>query len=241
MVRRVQAVSFRRQGKTHDLPFSSADIDQPRYCCALRVCTGCHRWRHHAATAIDLGKQRPQHRHTDAPLLRTPATVSVAPAQRDALRTSLSASRAFPQVTRDFKDFLDAQAQLSYATRGAATKVSDPTAFAEMQRYLFNRYNGLTVLRSVQQDGKVFDCIPIAQQPALRDGSTPAAPPSLSSNTGTVTPDRCGATLRYRQRTARTHRPGRDEQACGSAQLSAWHHSARSHPGRRMPHRPRLR
>ncbi|WP_274339183.1 hypothetical protein [Xanthomonas campestris] len=122
------------------------------------------------------------------PLLRTPATVSVAPAQRDALRTSLSASRAFPQVTRDFKDFLDAQAQLSYATRGAATKVSDPTAFAEMQRYLFNRYNGLTVLRSVQQDGKVFDCIPQSQQPALRDGSTPAAPPTISSNTGKMTP-----------------------------------------------------
>ncbi|WP_372164244.1 neprosin family prolyl endopeptidase [Xanthomonas euvesicatoria] len=122
------------------------------------------------------------------PLLLTPATVSVAPTQRDALGTSLAASRAFPQVTRDFKAFLDAQAQLSYATRGAAAKVSDPTAFAEMQRYLFNRYNGLTVLRSVQQDGKVFDCIPSAQQPALRDGSTPAAPPSLSSNKGTVAP-----------------------------------------------------
>ncbi|KPL48410.1 hypothetical protein XAXN_13670, partial [Xanthomonas axonopodis] len=59
------------------------------------------------------------------PLLRTPATVSVAPTQRDALGTSLAASRAFPQVTRDFKEFLDAQAQLSYATRGAAAKVSD--------------------------------------------------------------------------------------------------------------------
>lgn len=122
------------------------------------------------------------------PLLRTPATASVAPIKRDSLRTSVSASHAFPQVTRDFKQFLDTQAQLSYATRGAAAKVSDPTAFAEMQRYVFNRYNGLTVLRSVQQDGKVFDCIPREQQPALRDGSAPAAPPTLSSNTGTVMP-----------------------------------------------------
>ncbi|WOB50363.1 neprosin family prolyl endopeptidase [Xanthomonas hydrangeae] len=122
------------------------------------------------------------------PLLRTPATASVASVQRDTLRASPSASRAFPQVTRDFKEFLETQAQLSYATRGTAAKVSDPTAFAEMQRYVFNRYNGLTVLRSVQQDGKVFDCIPSAQQPALRDGSTPAAPPTLSSNTGTLPP-----------------------------------------------------
>ncbi|MFC7520683.1 hypothetical protein ACFQS6_11955 [Xanthomonas populi] len=93
------------------------------------------------------------------PLLRTPATASVAPAQRDALRTPLQASRAFPHVTRDFKRFLDAQAQISYATLGTTAKVSDQSAFAEMQRYVFNRYNGLTVLRSVQQGGKVFDCI----------------------------------------------------------------------------------
>ncbi|KQQ80235.1 hypothetical protein ASF73_02790 [Xanthomonas sp. Leaf131] len=122
------------------------------------------------------------------PLLRTPATASVAPVQRDTLRASLPASRAFPQVTREFKQFLETQVQLSYATRGATAKVIGPTAFAEMQRYVFNRYNGLTVLRSVQQDGKIFDCIPREQQPALRDGSTPAMPPTISSNTGTVTP-----------------------------------------------------
>ncbi len=68
MVRRVQAVSFRRQRTTHDLPFSSADIDQPRDCCALRFCTGSHSRRRHAAIAIDLDDQRPQHRYTDATL-----------------------------------------------------------------------------------------------------------------------------------------------------------------------------
>ncbi|WP_241235775.1 neprosin family prolyl endopeptidase [Xanthomonas arboricola] len=122
------------------------------------------------------------------PLLRTPATASIAAVRRDTLRTSLQASRAFPQVTRDFKKFLDAQAQLGYATRGATAKVSGPSAFAEMQRYVFNRYNGLTVLRSVHQDGKVFDCIPREQQPALRDGSAPAVPPATPGNIGTVTP-----------------------------------------------------
>lgn len=122
------------------------------------------------------------------PLLRTPATASIAAVRRDTLRTSLQAARAFPQVTRDFKKFLDAQAQLGYATRGATAKVSSPSAFAEMQRYVFNRYNGLTVLRSVHQDGKVFDCIPREQQPALRDGSAPAAPPATPGNIGTDTP-----------------------------------------------------
>ncbi|MDV2449495.1 neprosin family prolyl endopeptidase [Xanthomonas hortorum] len=115
------------------------------------------------------------------PLLRTPATASVAPAQRDALRASLSVSRAFPQVTREFKQFLQAQAQISYATRDATAKVADQTAFAEMQRYLFNRYNGLTVLRSVRQGQTVFDCIPREQQPGLRDGSAIATPPPITA------------------------------------------------------------
>ncbi|PPU76552.1 hypothetical protein XcuCFBP2542_09885 [Xanthomonas cucurbitae] len=120
------------------------------------------------------------------PLLQTPATARVAAVQQDTVLLT-AASRAFPQVTSEFKQFLDAQAQLSYARRGASAKVANPTAFAEMQRYLFNRYNGVTVLRSVHQGGKVFDCIPREQQPALRDGSPLVAPPTMDAGTGALT------------------------------------------------------
>ncbi|MGV7196689.1 neprosin family prolyl endopeptidase [Xanthomonas axonopodis] len=116
------------------------------------------------------------------PLLNTPATARTAAAPHlAAQRAAAAASRAFPLVTPEFKQFLDAQAQLSYANRAPAAKVKDPVAFAQMQRYLFNRYNGLTVLRSVRQGKAVFDCIPRAQQPALRDGSTPALPPTIAA------------------------------------------------------------
>ncbi|MEA9563975.1 MULTISPECIES: neprosin family prolyl endopeptidase [unclassified Xanthomonas] len=132
------------------------------------------------------------------PLLRTPATARVAPEQRAGMQHSTAAvSRAFPSVTQEFKQFLDAQAQRSYATREATAKVRDPAAFAQMQRYLFNRYNGLTVLRSVHQRGKVFDCIPLAQQPALRDGGALAMPPSIAAGVSSSAPldaaQRCDA------------------------------------------------
>ncbi|MBL9198765.1 neprosin family prolyl endopeptidase [Xanthomonas fragariae] len=132
------------------------------------------------------------------PLLRTPATARVAAGQADTVqRSTTSASRAFPQVTRDFKQFLDAQAQVSYATRDATSKVADQTAFAEMQRYLFNRYNGLTVVSSLHQGTQVFDCIPQAQQPGLRNDSHIAQPPNIASfktpsGSGSV-PQRCAA------------------------------------------------
>lgn len=114
------------------------------------------------------------------PLLQTPATPRVARAQAAHARLAGEVSLASPQVTAEFQQFLQMQTHASYANRDAAAKVADPTAFAQMQRYLFNRYNGLTVLGSVRQGGTVFDCIPRAQQPALRDGSTPALPPAIA-------------------------------------------------------------
>lgn len=141
-----------------------------------------------AATLLPPSISATRDREVDAvmpPLLQTPATARVAAVQQDTVLLT-AASRAFPQVTSEFKQFLDAQAQLSYARRGASAKVANPTAFAEMQRYLFNRYNGVTVLRSVHQGGKVFDCIPREQQPALRDGSPLVAPPTMDAGTGCI-------------------------------------------------------
>ncbi|MCL1559349.1 neprosin family prolyl endopeptidase [Xanthomonas nasturtii] len=115
------------------------------------------------------------------PLSHIPATASVTGANADAVHHSTAAaSRAFPQVTAGFKQFLDAQVQITYATRSATAKVADPTAFAEMQRYLFNRYNGLTVTSSLHEGTQVFDCIPQAQQPGLRNGDLIALPPSIA-------------------------------------------------------------
>lgn len=142
-----------------------------------------------AATLLPPSISAARDREVDAvmpPLLQTPATARAAAVQQDATLLT-AASRAFPQVTSEFKQFLEAQARLSYARRSATAKVASPTAFAEMQRYLFNRYNGLTVLRSVHQGGKVFDCIPREQQPALRDGSTPVAPPTTHADTSALT------------------------------------------------------
>ncbi|NIJ80197.1 neprosin family prolyl endopeptidase [Xanthomonas cannabis] len=115
------------------------------------------------------------------PLSHIPATVSVTDAHADAVHhSSAAASRAFPQVTAEFKQFLNAQAHITYATHSATAKVADPIAFAEMQRYLFNRYNGLTVISSLHDGTQVFDCIPQAQQPGLRNGDHIAPPPSIA-------------------------------------------------------------
>ncbi len=131
------------------------------------------------------------------PLLQVPATARTTAIQTVGAGLDNAVSRAHPQVTADFRRFLQAEAQASYANRDATAKVAGPAAFAQMQRYLFNRYNGLSVLRSVRQGSKVFDCIPRAQQPALRDGSAPALPPpvapGISTGAGLDAAQRCDA------------------------------------------------
>lgn len=147
---------------------------------ALVVCVAAPAY---AATLLPVSVSPASDQHIDQlmpPLLQTPATPRVANPRAARARLADAASRAYPQVTPEFQQFLQTQARASYAKRDAASKVADPTAFAQMQRYLFNRYNGLTVLGSVRQGGTVFDCIPRAQQPALRDGSTPALPPAIA-------------------------------------------------------------
>ncbi|HHZ21873.1 DUF239 domain-containing protein [Xanthomonas vasicola] len=115
------------------------------------------------------------------PLLRTAATTQVVDGQEAAQRSARALSLAFPQVTADFQQFWQTQTRSDYGHRAATAKVADPTAFAEMQRYLFNRYNGVSVLATLHQGPQVFDCIAQAQQPGMRDGRQAATPPQLAA------------------------------------------------------------
>lgn len=115
------------------------------------------------------------------PLATRPAITDVlaTSAVTDSTTLSRTAAMGYTKVPAEFNRYLSTLASASFATRQAGAKVSDELAFTEMKRYLFNRYNGLTVLRTVQQQGKLFDCILRAQQPGLRDGGALASPPSL--------------------------------------------------------------
>jgi hypothetical protein len=74
-------------------------------------------------------------------------------------------------------------------------KVADATAFAAMKTHILTLYSGVTEVHSFEDDnGSVFDCIPVAQQPALK-GAAPARPPALPAMAaphagGTPTGDR---------------------------------------------------
>jgi hypothetical protein len=79
----------------------------------------------------------------------------------------------------DFAGFLGALNAATYE-RTSYPGVSGRASFMEMKRYLQNRYNGVTVVKSLSQDGAIFDCIPVSEQPGLRDGSALASPPDKS-------------------------------------------------------------
>ncbi|WP_295927167.1 neprosin family prolyl endopeptidase [uncultured Xanthomonas sp.] len=87
------------------------------------------------------------------------------------------ASPAFPRVTAEFARFRARDAALTLEQLPASRRRADPAAFAQMQRYLFNRYNGVTVVRTLSVDGHLFDCIPLSQQPGMRDVARVASPP----------------------------------------------------------------
>jgi len=89
-------------------------------------------------------------------------------------------------------EFLERVRSAEYARYAArpGSKVADEAAFAEMKAYLLSRYQGIDpgqVRRSfVDGSGSVFDCIPLGQQPALRDSppATRAAPDLPRPSTG---------------------------------------------------------
>lgn len=115
------------------------------------------------------------------PLATRPALTDVlaTSAVTDSTTLARTAAMGYTKVPAEFNRYLSTLAGASFSSRQAGAKVHDELAFNEMKRYLFNRYNGLTVLRTVQQEGKLFDCILRAQQPGMRDGAALASPPAL--------------------------------------------------------------
>ncbi|WCM95172.1 neprosin family protein [Acidovorax sp. NCPPB 2350] len=79
--------------------------------------------------------------------------------------------------TAEFTQFLVALNAATYQQVPPSSGVAGESAFLEMKRYLQNRYNGVTVVKSLTQDGATSDCIPMGQQPGLRDGKAVASPP----------------------------------------------------------------
>jgi hypothetical protein len=65
------------------------------------------------------------------------------------------------------------------------TKVSSAGHFDEMRAYLSDHYSGITVPHSfMDEDGQIWDCVPIDQQPALKGtGQRAATPPDMPGYT----------------------------------------------------------
>ena len=60
-----------------------------------------------------------------------------------------------------------------------ASKVAHEDSFAEMRTHILRLYDGVEVTNSfVDENGSVFDCVPVEQQPSLKGshGSVPKAP-----------------------------------------------------------------
>jgi Neprosin len=57
-----------------------------------------------------------------------------------------------------------------------STKVASDAAFAEIKRHLIKRYEDVTVTHSfADENGQIFDCIPVRQQPSLKGTDTTVA------------------------------------------------------------------
>src|SRR5215472_13113444 len=86
-----------------------------------------------------------------------------------------------PQGIVPFKQFLAAVQDAKHAefTASPRAKVAHEGSFAEMKSHVLKLYNGIQVPHSfVDENGSIFDCVPIEQQPSLRGsrGAVPAAP-----------------------------------------------------------------
>lgn len=80
-----------------------------------------------------------------------------------------------------FAQFVAGNAALKFEdVKGAA----DNAAFLRIQRYLANLYTGLTVVKTVRVGALVFECIPLDEQPSLREGQAPDTPPGRSRAPG---------------------------------------------------------
>jgi hypothetical protein len=91
-----------------------------------------------------------------------------------------AAAQTPPQKPVPFQEFVssvavvDAQAWLARPE----SRVRTPAAFEEMRRHVLSLYQGVHATHSFWLDSQVFDCIPIAEQPAVRRfGLRKIAPP----------------------------------------------------------------
>jgi hypothetical protein len=90
-----------------------------------------------------------------------------------------------PSGIPSLKVFLDSLKSAKHSDY-VASKVAHSDAFEEMRAHVLSLYEKTEVPHSfVDEDGAIFDCIPVEQQPALRGhtGPVPVAP-DLPSNRG---------------------------------------------------------
>lgn len=99
-------------------------------------------------------------------------------------------------ATSDFRQFRSVQQTRSFdaVKRDNPSIKASRAEFARMQAYLANTYEGLTVISTFTAGDQVFDCIPVDQQPSLRDGSHLIAPPAgAKTSNGSTSSRRCAA------------------------------------------------
>jgi hypothetical protein len=83
------------------------------------------------------------------------------------------------QPLRAYLESVDA-AQPTHYMAAADSRVAHEDAFAEMRRHVLQHYEGVEAQHSfVDENGSIFDCIPVEQQPSLRSGQAVAKAPDL--------------------------------------------------------------
>ena len=83
---------------------------------------------------------------------------------------------------KSFSDFMDSvrSAKHEHYTEKTGNIVANEVEFTNMKEYLTKLYQGVEVLHSfTDENGSVFDCIPIEEQPALKDSGKVSKAPDL--------------------------------------------------------------
>ncbi len=88
-----------------------------------------------------------------------------------------------PKKLIPFNEFVSSlkQTTVEEFRQDPATKVSSASNFDEMRVYLSEHYSGMAVPHSfMDEDGQIWDCVPLDQQPALKGtGIKAATPPDM--------------------------------------------------------------
>jgi Neprosin len=86
----------------------------------------------------------------------------------------------------DLRKALDGAKHEHFASN-KASKVADAASFDAMKAHILRLYDGVTEVHSFEdENGSVFDCIPVSQQPALKGAAPAQAPaiPGMEKSTG---------------------------------------------------------